>query len=143
MAVGELRCLRPRLLLVQPFYVSRAIASGLLLLKAHPSQAHTNEEAPTDERSGARLAKPFGAAVRLGIAGSMVPFSAKRKGRQSFAPRFVYPPKVRIEQMRGKLLSTSRVRATGGPQSGSAQARRRGGAYANRATLGVKAELAV
>jgi hypothetical protein len=38
----------------------------------------------------------------------MAKFSAKRKGRQSFAPRFVYPPKVQIKQMRGKLLPTSK-----------------------------------
>ena len=38
----------------------------------------------------------------------MAKFSAKRKGTQSFAPRFVYPPKVQIKQMRGKLLPTSK-----------------------------------
>jgi hypothetical protein len=35
--------------------LSVAITSGLFLLKAHPAQGHTNEEAPTDERSGLGL----------------------------------------------------------------------------------------
>ena len=61
------------------------------------------------------------------IAGSMAKFSAKRKGRQSFAPRFVYPPKVQIKQMRGNYFQRRASRATGCPRSGSAQARRRSG----------------
>jgi|SRR5580704_16324583 hypothetical protein len=69
MAVGELRCLRPRLLLVLPFYVSRAIASGLLLLKAHPSRATpTKKPRPTNDRlkgstGSSRLQGPHGLEV--------------------------------------------------------------------------------
>src|SRR6476646_4030474 len=85
-------------------------------------RASQDEEAPTDERSGLAC-QTIWCRYAPGIAGSMAEFSAKRKGRQSFAPRFVYPPKVQIKQMRGKLLSTSRVSYTGCPRSGSAQAR--------------------
>ena len=39
----------------------------------------------------------------------MAPFAAKRKGRQSFAPRFVYPPEVQISE--GKIkFRTMRAR---------------------------------
>jgi hypothetical protein len=71
-------------------------------------RASQDEEAPTDERSGLAC-QTIWCRYAPGIAGSMAKFSAKRKGRQSFAPRFVYPPKVQIKQMRGKLLPTSRV----------------------------------
>jgi hypothetical protein len=51
---------------------------------------------------GAQLAKPFGAAMRLGWRGQWLRSRQSVKGRESFAPRFVYPPKVQIKQMRGK-----------------------------------------
>ena len=65
-----------------------------------------------------------------GIAGSMAKFSAKRKGRQSFAPRFVYPPKVQIKQMRGKLLPTSRVSCHRLPSVGKCSSAAQERAYA-------------
>jgi len=58
----------------------------------------------------------------------MAPFSAKRKGRQSFAPRFVYPPKV--QQMRGKLLPTSRVSCHRLPSVGKCSSAAQERAYA-------------
>jgi hypothetical protein len=60
----------------------------------------------------------------------MAKFSAKRKGRQSFAPRFVYPPKVQIKQMRGKLLPTSRVSCHRLPSVGKCSSAAQERAYA-------------
>ena len=56
-------------------------------------RASQDEEAPTDERSGLAC-QTIWCRYAPGIAGSMAKFSAKRKGRQSFAPQFVYPSKV-------------------------------------------------
>ena len=71
------------------------------------AQARMKKPRPTNDRGSA--CQTIWCRYASGIAGSMAPFSAKRKGRQSFAPRFVYPSKVQIKQMRGKLLPTSRV----------------------------------
>jgi hypothetical protein len=60
----------------------------------------------------------------------MAKFSAKRKGRQSFAPRFVYPSKVQIKQMRGKLLTTSRVSCHRLPSVGKCSSAAQARAYA-------------
>jgi len=93
------------------------------IIASNAAQARMKKPRPTNYRGSA--CQTIWCRYASGIAGSMAPFSAKRKGRQSFAPRFVYPPKV--QQMRGKLLPTSRVSSTGCPRSGSAQARRRSG----------------
>jgi hypothetical protein len=72
------------------------------------AQARMKKPRPTSDRGSA--CQTIWCRYASRIAGSMAPFSAKRKGRQSFAPRFVYLPKVQIKQMRGKVLSTSRGR---------------------------------
>jgi hypothetical protein len=77
------------------------------IIASNAAQARMKKPRPTNDRGSAW--QTIWCRYASGIAGSMAPFSAKRKGRQSFAPRFVYPPKVQIKPMRGKLLSTSRV----------------------------------
>ena len=92
-------------------------------------RASQDEEAPTDERSGLAC-QTIWCRYAPRIAGSMAKFSAKRKGRQSFAPRFVYPPKVQIKQMRGKLLPTSRVSCHRLPSVGKCSSAAQERAYA-------------
>jgi hypothetical protein len=77
------------------------------IIASNAAQARMKKPRPTNDRGSA--CQTIWCRYASGIAGSMAPFSAKRKGRQSIAPRFVHPPKVQIKQMRGKLLSTSRV----------------------------------
>ena len=77
------------------------------IIASNAAQARMKKPRPTNDRGSA--CQTIWYRYAPGIAASMAPFSAKRKGRQSFAPRFVYPPKMQIKQMRGKLLSTSRV----------------------------------
>ena len=90
------------------------------------AQARMKKPRPTNDRGSA--CQTIWCRYASGIAGSMAPFSAKRKGRQSFAPRFVYPPKV--QQMRGKLLPTSRVSCHRLPSVGKCSSAAQERAYA-------------
>ena len=92
------------------------------------AQARMKKPRPTNDRGSA--CQTIWCRYASGIAGSMAPFSAKRKSRQSFAPQFVYPSKVQIKQMRGKLLPTSRVSCHRLPSVGKCSSAAQERAYA-------------
>ena len=98
------------------------------IIASNAAQARMKKPRPTNDRGSA--CQTIWCRYASGIAGSMAPFSAKRKGRQSFAPRFVYPPKVQIKQMRGKLLPTSRVSCHRLPSVGKCSSAAQERAYA-------------
>jgi len=100
----------------------------LELIASNAARARMKKPRPTNDRGSA--CQTIWYRYAPGIAGSMAPFSAKRKGRQSFAPRFVYPPKVQIKQMRGKLLPTSRVSCHRLPSVGKCSSAAQERAYA-------------
>ena len=99
------------------------------IIASNAAQARMKKPRPTNDRGSA--CQTIWCRHAPGMAGSMAPFSAKRKGRQSFAPQFVYPPNMQVKQMRGKLLSISRASCHRLPSVGKCSSAAQGRAYTN------------